>query len=179
MQWVCDNTWDQLCKAGGISSHCLHVPSCWCAVFNHELWMSPSALIHALPKGPFFPSRDFSHLEEGTWWCFKMHPTLLGLMARWPHDRGGERGHYSVWSAQSTWESLRRWWKEMVARKQHFQHVSISWCVVLAQDGQMLAVEIVGFPSPNLTAGEEGLKRDISSTLFLRSTSNPVLFCDS
>lgn len=64
-QWVCGNTWDQPCKAGGISSHCLHMVSGWCAVFNHELWMSPSALIHALPKGPFFPSRDFHIWKKG------------------------------------------------------------------------------------------------------------------
>lgn len=73
--------------------------------------MSPPALIHGLPKGPFFLSRDFSHFKEGTWWCSKMHPMLLGLMA--------------VSSVISTvYLCLKKWWKKTLAANistcQHF-----------------------------------------------------------
>lgn len=58
-------------------------------------------------KRTIFPCKGFFMFGRGTSWCSKMHPTLPGPVARWPHDRGGELGHFSAWSAQSTWERLR------------------------------------------------------------------------
>lgn len=73
--------------------------SCECLSFCPNLCFTKGTI--------FFPAKDISLLAKGTSWCSKMHPTLLGLMARWPHDRRGELGHFSVWSAHSTWEETQ------------------------------------------------------------------------